>query len=363
MPKPSNTKKRKYYASAASGGSSFFHSKHRNPKRGPPGMLLTCETGRETKCQREGLEILMHYYNGRDGNEDNDSANTADSSQVPPTVDSKPLSLEEELKQLQQSNKNKKKNKNSNDQTDPLQVYDTGCRGTVFLVCTLPDSQLIEPILTEYKKSKQREDDDDTSVKNSKIETPSSPSWDPIATFQAIWKDRIAPPTTATSEAPSSRFVTRMIPVQATCFASPEELSLTAAALLKRHFAMGEETSTTAKTTTTTKTFAITAKRRNCQNLPREKIIDVVAAVMEEQETSNRKLKVDLSNPDITIVVEVCKTLCGVSVVENALQYKNFNLLAADEAAACDDDDVDGDDDDAKDKNEGSNVPETKENM
>eukprot|EP00978_Attheya_sp_CCMP212_P003397 scaffold7003_cov60-Attheya_sp.AAC.1 len=43
------------------GKKSNWHSK-KNVRRGGPGILLTCETGREFKCQREGLEILRHYY-------------------------------------------------------------------------------------------------------------------------------------------------------------------------------------------------------------------------------------------------------------------------------------------------------------
>ena len=34
------------------------------PRRGPPALFVTCESGREKKCQREALELIHHYYYG-----------------------------------------------------------------------------------------------------------------------------------------------------------------------------------------------------------------------------------------------------------------------------------------------------------
>ena len=39
--------------------------------------------------------------------------------------------------------------------------------------------------------------------------------------------------------------------------------------------------------------------------------------------------KVELGKPQVTILVEVCGTLCGMSVVENFKDYRNFNLMGA----------------------------------
>ena len=55
--------KRKYLSS---GGDENKKSRYNNkwkPKRGGPGLLLTCETGRERKCMNEVIEIL-EYYDG-----------------------------------------------------------------------------------------------------------------------------------------------------------------------------------------------------------------------------------------------------------------------------------------------------------
>ena len=49
--------KRQYHNSSGHSGKSKWQ-----PKRGGPGIILTCETGRDFKAKREGLEILNYYY-------------------------------------------------------------------------------------------------------------------------------------------------------------------------------------------------------------------------------------------------------------------------------------------------------------
>ncbi len=336
-----------------------------NPKRGGPGILLTCETGRERKCQNEGLEILKYYLSdeGRfqDGNMtggDDDEGGEEDDS----------LTLEEELTKL----RSKKESTKSDPSSAAFGVYETGCRGSVFVLCTLPNCQLIPPIETEYIQAKKdvtaqkftatddggdiRKDDDDVvdgsrdgsdedsssedakkkrklddgseveqngnATSGTALTIPSSTIddvengfprpvlWDPIATVQNIMSDLDA----KSRKAPSSRFVTRMIPLQATCFASLEELRLTTIELLKIYLP--------AKT----KTFAIVPRRRHCDSLTRDQIIDTIAEIVLNRIPS---CKVQLDNPDATIVVEICKNICGISVVGEYESYRNFNLFAA----------------------------------
>ena len=33
------------------------------PKRGGPAMIITCETGRDGKAKREGMDMIRYYYN------------------------------------------------------------------------------------------------------------------------------------------------------------------------------------------------------------------------------------------------------------------------------------------------------------
>jgi tRNA acetyltransferase TAN1 len=316
----------------------FRSHNHYNPKRGGPGILLTCETTREVKCQREGLEILNYYLQSMQ--ESDEQASSAPDKKD--SISNAPLSLEEELKQLQ----SKSSTENDAKSSSAFAVYNTGCRGSVMVVCTLPGCELIDPIQTEYKKAKLLEqeggqtkgDDDDkeqdgkeTNEPNKKPKTEESNDqrsppttgtsetelvWDPVATVDAILADRVSKKNIA---APSSRFVTRVIPIQATCFASEEELRLTCQQLLPKYLPRD------------TKSFAIVMKRRNCQGLKRDQVIDTIATIVLELVPN---CKVQLDQPDITIMVEICRTLCGVSVLKNYHQYKNFNLFSNEEKAA-----------------------------
>jgi tRNA acetyltransferase TAN1 len=109
--------------------------------------------------------------------------------------------------------------------------------------------------------------------------------------------------------------------MQATCFASAEEIRLTSRALLTKLFAPNAF-----------KTFAISTKRRICSNVTRKEIIDTVAEIVLEL---NPKCKVDLDNPEATITVEICRTLCGISVVPKSHEFHNFSLVTAREATSA----------------------------
>lgn len=300
------------------------------PRRGGPAMLLTCDTSRDARCRREGIEILKYYLNNAP------SSNTNHPTAAAPAE----LSLDEEIAMVRQENKIGGKSNTPN----PFQVYDTGVRGTVFVMCAIANCALIPPIKgpepttekedttlgdkrkgnndeeTSNKKArvndeidnaKNAEGDNAKNTDDNKIDSSSSlvgttdPPWDPLITFEKVLKDR----TDASSTAPSSRFVTRMIPIQATCFASVEEIKLTAKALIDKYIR-----------TTKPSTFMVAVKRRNCSNVTRDEIIQNIAKLFTDD------WKVQLKNPEYTLHVEVVKTLCGISVIRNCHAYGNFNL-------------------------------------
>lgn len=168
-----------------------------------------------------------------------------------------------------------------------------------------------------------------------------------------------------------SRFVTKMIPIQATCFATMEEIKPAAKSLLE-HFLMphgikiANDRSETFQSddgkpddVTNHKnnlpTFKIEFRKRFCSHLKRDDVISVIADsigdltseywLMKESKRTNLEEKrqqdscietdskfpplfgVDLGNPDYTIIIEVCRTLCTMSVVKNAQSYHHFNLM------------------------------------
>lgn len=303
---------------------------------------MTCEQGKERKCQREGLEIINHYFSRMVGTkgghgDDGDGDGKGDgSSQEPPPQGSSTLSLEEELKQLQSNN---------DPQSDStFGIFETGCRGTVFALCTVPGSEMIPSIKEQKKKSSTPEapdndasgeeskeadepeakriraekenspsDDKETSQAATTSASTGNPEWDPVPIVRQIFQD--AENDTA-KDAPSSRFVTRMIPIQVTCYASEEELQIASRSLMQQYLPPS------------TTTFAVALKRRFCPGqLTKEKIINTVAA---EVQNAIPKIKVNLSNPDVTVVVEICKTMCGISVIPKCHEhFQNFNLAVA----------------------------------
>ena len=142
-------KKRRYQSQS----SSYKRSTVSNPQRGAPGILFTCETGRERKCRWEGLEILQHDWDQLQqqqqqqivsGKEDTSEAE-APGPAVPSTsstttknekaAPAAALSLDDELALMKKDNTVTTDGKKPSSSA-PFEVYDTGCRGTVFVLCT-----------------------------------------------------------------------------------------------------------------------------------------------------------------------------------------------------------------------------------
>lgn len=308
------------------------YSRQRNPPRGGPGILWTCETGRERKCLHQGLEMLQGVVATVENDEDNKKKTE------------QKMSLEEEISAL-------KKQKNGD---CPFSLYETGCRGTVFVLCTLPGCNLIPPIQSTSSAKKAREQEqqgesegeskrqrtledaveedgdrkqepkDTANSSRHDDEILSSPCvWDPLETVRTIITD-LQQTQQHDDTKVSSRFVTRMIPIQATCFVDAFEIAQTVDWLLKRLLK-------TIPAAPAEYTFSIQPKRRNCSILNSKEIIECVAdQVVQTTSTSpmSKPWKVDLRQPDFTIQVEICKTLCGVSIFSKSyLSFvRNFNL-------------------------------------
>lgn len=56
---------------------------------------------------------------------------------------------------------------------------------------------------------------------------------------------------------------------------------------------------------------------------------------MDNNENQTKKYKVSLDNPDVTIVVEIVRTLCGIAIVPRPKEMPNkFSMVIAREKAA-----------------------------
>ncbi|XP_048446310.1 uncharacterized protein LOC103929543 [Pyrus x bretschneideri] len=108
-----------------------------------------------------------------------------------------------------------------------------------------------------------------------------------------------------------SRFILRVLPVEVACYSSEEEISRAIKPLLEQHFPV--ETQNPQK-------FAVLYEARANTGIDRMKIINAVAKSVPAPH------KVDLSNPDKTIVVEICRTICLIGVVDKYKQLAKYNL-------------------------------------
>ncbi|CAB9509186.1 THUMP domain-containing protein 1 [Seminavis robusta] len=336
------------------------------PKRGGPGVLVTCDTGRDGKAKREGLEILEYYLEKQATKTSSKEETKNEESKS--EKDDKKLSLEEELAELKESaNDNSNSNSNDNDKKKskrknvkkPFAHYDTGCKGNVMILCMLPNPNLIPSInTTNNSNSKPETETEDPPIedgkeqsedKNKKAKTSptkeeeekgeaadattvsasqttssntanANPPWDPLATVRQVMTD-IQDETT--KNIPGSRFIRRMIPLQATCFASLEEIKLTFRSILD-HLVLPNLPNDKKDVT-----FAIHFKKRNCGHLTRDQVIHEIGNQVDQ--ATGEGWKVNLAQPDIRIQIEICKTLCGMAVLQasqcdNLLAKYNFNV-------------------------------------
>jgi len=251
------------------------------PRRGPPALFVTCESGREKKCQREALELIHHYYYGsKHTTTDTESKGTSEdvTKSSPSTTteeDDKPLSLQEELAMLRKGavaeevlNSNRPRHGSTNGiatsskqvstMKSPFSIYNSGMRGMVCILCTLPNCEMVpyDQILAELKAAKEK---DNTAVTNNvnddekgsiKVATEASKEikvnevkWDPVDAVRRILQDakimnkkteakdndskqkdigqaendqKEAAALLASSPPPGSRYISRILPMQAT---------------------------------------------------------------------------------------------------------------------------------------------------
>ncbi|CAA6663572.1 unnamed protein product [Spirodela intermedia] len=108
-----------------------------------------------------------------------------------------------------------------------------------------------------------------------------------------------------------SIFILRVLPAEVSCYASVDEITKEIKPLIAQYFP--EETKNPQK-------YAVLYEARANSGIDRMAIINAVAKSVPEPH------KVDLSNPDKTIIVEIVKTICLISVVEKYKELSKYNL-------------------------------------
>lgn len=108
-----------------------------------------------------------------------------------------------------------------------------------------------------------------------------------------------------------SRFILRVLPIEVACYASVEEITRAIKPLIEKNFPV--ESQSPIK-------FAVLYEARANTGIDRATIINTVAKSVPEPH------KVDLTHPEKTIVVEICKTICLIGVVEKYKELSKYNL-------------------------------------
>ncbi|CAL8331095.1 unnamed protein product [Lota lota] len=109
-----------------------------------------------------------------------------------------------------------------------------------------------------------------------------------------------------------SRVILRMLPVSGTCKAFQEDMDKYLTTFLEPWFKTPNHA-----------TYQIAFKARNSSHNKRDDIIKSIAGLVGKM---NPKNKVDLTNPELTIIVEVIKSVCCLSVVPDYALYRKYNL-------------------------------------
>ncbi|XP_070811235.1 THUMP domain-containing protein 1 [Pituophis catenifer annectens] len=109
-----------------------------------------------------------------------------------------------------------------------------------------------------------------------------------------------------------TRVILRMLPVSGTCKAFLEDMKRYAETFFEPWFKSPQKGS-----------FQIVYKARNNSHLSREEVIKELAGIVGHLNPEN---KVDLSNPEYTIVVEIIKNICCLSVVKDYVLFRKYNL-------------------------------------
>jgi len=127
---------------------------------------------------------------------------------------------------------------------------------------------------------------------------------DPVKVVNAIMEN------IETERVKKTRFLQRMIPIQATCKPTPEEILKTAEALVEKHMEGY-------------KSFSILFKVRNFK-VDREEVIHPLADFVAKKYPD---IKVDLSNGEVSIVIEVLRKTCCIGILPNYYGRSKYNLV------------------------------------
>eukprot|EP00099_Drosophila_melanogaster_P020842 NP_647892.1 uncharacterized protein Dmel_CG15014 [Drosophila melanogaster] len=248
----------------------YFHAKRQTLQPGQRGFFATCNIN-EKACVRECYNLLNHYADILYGSE-------------------KPEN-EPEKKQPEEGaggdageDDPKPAAGGTSDDDDDLEAAAAKCR----------------EMLSQRKMRFQNVDTNTTNCVFIRTQLE-----DPVALGKHIIND------IATTGKSMSRFVLRLVPIEVVCRANMPDIITAAGELFDKHF-LKEPTS-----------YGIIFNHRYNQQIKRDQIITQLAELVNSKNVGN---KVDLKEAKKSIIVEVLRGWCLLSVIDNYLECKKFNL-------------------------------------
>ncbi|XP_018319232.1 THUMP domain-containing protein 1 homolog [Agrilus planipennis] len=129
----------------------------------------------------------------------------------------------------------------------------------------------------------------------------------PVEIVQKIVEDIIS------TKQQISRYLLRLIPVEAVSKAYVEDIVKSLTPLLQNHFKDSD------------KSFSVIYNHRNNDGLSRDALIKEIASSIN---LLNPNCKVDLNNPELSVLVEVIRGYAFLAIIPNFIKYKKFNLIS-----------------------------------
>lgn len=234
------------------------------------GFFATCNFG-EKDCVRECYNLLNEYANQMESEHENEIAIANEKPAEKETFNDSGTAAEEEEEEEDIStlleNEIKTITKSKQENRYRFQQVETNVANCLFIKTTLPNpNELGVRIVRDIAETKKRK----------------------------------------------TRMLLRFWPVDAVCRANIEDIKNASGRLFDKVFLNAEPT-----------TFAIVFNKRHNNSIDRMKVITELAELVDFKNSAH---KVDLKEPQITIVIEVIKGLCCISLLPNYFKLKKYNI-------------------------------------
>uniref|UniRef100_UPI00358E0AA6 THUMP domain-containing protein 1 n=1 Tax=Myxine glutinosa TaxID=7769 RepID=UPI00358E0AA6 len=232
---------------------------------GMEGFLVTCNY-MEQKCAVEAFDVLTDYAENIFGQEVEPAA-LAQSPRAGEKLDDMEMAVKEEVEKLKGKEPEEGKANEGSAPSPRFKIMESGSNNVIFI-----RTQSIDPTLL---------------------------AWEVLNDVAEKRRAR-------------GRNILRLIPVGASCKAYATDLARLAERFLEPYFGAPRQS-----------TFQVVFKARNNQILKRDNVIQILADIVTKMNPNN---KVNLSTPDLTIIVEVIKNVCCLSVVRDYSRLRKYNL-------------------------------------